>query len=71
LVGAKVRERLAVSKRAAEKMDMERFKKFAALENLQDITGTTIWHWILERTSTFWQSLGYCKLKHHNPWFWR
>jgi hypothetical protein len=84
LVVAKVRERLAVSKRAAQKVDTERFNvkkfndkdatirnKFAALENLEDngdMKGA--WDNIRENINTSAQeSLGYCEPKHCKPWF--
>jgi hypothetical protein len=71
-----MRERLAVSKQAAQKIDMERFNlkklnKFAALENLED--GGDInraWDNIRVKIKISAKvSLGYCDPKHRKPWF--
>jgi hypothetical protein len=90
LVVAKVRERLAMSKRSAQKIGTERFNvkklnegdvkeqyqdttrnKFAVLENLEDsgdINGAR--DNIRDNIKISAQeSLGYCKSKHHKPWF--
>jgi len=85
LVVAKVRERLAVSKQAAQKLDGERFNlrklnelefrkmsnRFADLQNLRDSEDINrAWEKIKENFKTSAkESLGLLKLRQHKPWF--
>jgi hypothetical protein len=82
LVAAEVRERLAVSKRAAWKIDMDEGdvkqqyrvtirNKFAALENLED-SGDINRAWDIVRENIkilAEESLGYCESKYRKPSF--
>jgi hypothetical protein len=85
LVVTNVRERLAVSLRAAQKVDTERLNegdvkeqyqvkirnKFASLENLEYSGNINgAWDNIRENIkSSAKESLGYCESKHRKPWF--
>ncbi|PNF33805.1 hypothetical protein B7P43_G10012 [Cryptotermes secundus] len=90
LVVAKVRERLAVSKKTTHRVHMKRFNlkklneveskeqyrveisnRFTALENLDtEADVNKAWETIRENIKiSAKESLGYCELKKHKPWF--
>jgi hypothetical protein len=79
MVVAKVRKRLAVNKQASHRFHMERFN----LKKLNEVKGkeqypdleaeveiNSAWEMIRENIKiSAKESLGYCELKKHKPWF--
>jgi hypothetical protein len=84
LVVAKVKERLAMSKRPVKKMDMGRFSPKKLLREklknsirLQSKTSLQLWRimgtsWDTVRDGIIIlakESISHCESKHHKPWF--